>query len=190
MYSVFDDFNIFSRWQFDSAVTHWILWRQRLRLSLRCKIFMKGHFLWKAGRSNQTVEQTPHETSAHMMRDWEQILSMGVILGRNGWAFTPSPEASCLRKDVVLNKATLWGWNKSWRRCPLQILQVGSTIFLQGSSSQLHVDYSYVWQFSLVLPNLLSLLSSTLSLFPLFPHLFAMKWWDWMPWSSFLNAEF
>ena len=22
-----------------------------------------------------------------------------------------------------------------------------------------------------------------LSLFPLFPHLFAMKWWDWMPWS-------
>ena len=21
-----------------------------------------------------------------------------------------------------------------------------------------------------------------LSLFPLFPHLFAMKWWDWMPW--------
>ena len=20
-------------------------------------------------------------------------------------------------------------------------------------------------------------------LFPLFPHLFAMKWWDWMPWS-------
>ena len=20
---------------------------------------------------------------------------------------------------------------------------------------------------------------------PLFPHLFAMKWWDWMPWSSF-----
>ena len=24
-----------------------------------------------------------------------------------------------------------------------------------------------------------------LSLFPLFPHLFAMKWWDWMPWSLF-----
>ena len=23
------------------------------------------------------------------------------------------------------------------------------------------------------------------SLFPLFSHLFAMKWWDWMPWSSF-----
>ena len=23
----------------------------------------------------------------------------------------------------------------------------------------------------------------SLSLFPLFPHLFAMKWWDWMPWS-------
>ena len=22
-------------------------------------------------------------------------------------------------------------------------------------------------------------------LFPLFPHLFAMKWWDWMPWSQF-----
>ena len=22
-----------------------------------------------------------------------------------------------------------------------------------------------------------------LTLFPLFPHLFAMKWWDWMPWS-------
>ena len=23
----------------------------------------------------------------------------------------------------------------------------------------------------------------SLALFPLFPHLFAMKWWDWMPWS-------
>ena len=26
--------------------------------------------------------------------------------------------------------------------------------------------------------------------FPLFPHLFAMKWWDQMPWSLFLNVEF
>ena len=25
----------------------------------------------------------------------------------------------------------------------------------------------------------------SLTLFPLFPHLFAMKWWDQMPWSSF-----
>ena len=24
---------------------------------------------------------------------------------------------------------------------------------------------------------------NSLALFPLFPHLFAMKWWDWMPWS-------
>ena len=24
--------------------------------------------------------------------------------------------------------------------------------------------------------------------FPLFPHLFAMKWWDWMPWSSFFEC--
>ena len=23
-----------------------------------------------------------------------------------------------------------------------------------------------------------------------FSHLFAMKWWDWMPWSYFLNVEF
>ena len=29
----------------------------------------------------------------------------------------------------------------------------------------------------------------SLTLFPLFPHLFPMKWWDWMPWSSFLNVE-
>ena len=29
-----------------------------------------------------------------------------------------------------------------------------------------------------------------LSLFPLFPHLIAMKWCDWMPWSLLLNAEF
>ena len=26
-------------------------------------------------------------------------------------------------------------------------------------------------------------------LFPLFPHLFAMKWWDWMPWSSFFECS-
>ena len=26
------------------------------------------------------------------------------------------------------------------------------------------------------------------SLFPLFPHLFAMKWWDHMPWSSFFEC--
>ena len=27
-----------------------------------------------------------------------------------------------------------------------------------------------------------------LSLFPLFPHLFPMKWWDQMPWSSFTEC--
>ena len=27
--------------------------------------------------------------------------------------------------------------------------------------------------------------NQSLTLFPLFPHLFPMKWWDWMPWSSF-----
>ena len=27
----------------------------------------------------------------------------------------------------------------------------------------------------------------SLPLFP-FPHLFAMKWWDWMPWSSFFEC--
>ena len=26
-----------------------------------------------------------------------------------------------------------------------------------------------------------------LSLFPLFPHLFDIEWWDWMPWSSFFE---
>ena len=29
---------------------------------------------------------------------------------------------------------------------------------------------------------------NSLSLFPLYPHLFAMKWWDWMPWSSFFEC--
>ena len=29
-----------------------------------------------------------------------------------------------------------------------------------------------------------------LSLFPLFDLLFTMKWWDWMPWSSFSNVDF
>ena len=29
---------------------------------------------------------------------------------------------------------------------------------------------------------------NSLSLFTLFPHLFAMKWWDWMPWSLFFEC--
>ena len=29
---------------------------------------------------------------------------------------------------------------------------------------------------------------NSLSLFPLFPYLFAMKWWDWMPWSWFFEC--
>ena len=32
-------------------------------------------------------------------------------------------------------------------------------------------------------PSAVILEPNSLSLFPLFPHLFAMKWWDWMPWS-------
>ena len=28
---------------------------------------------------------------------------------------------------------------------------------------------------------------NSVSLFPLFPHLFAMKWWTWMPWSWFFE---
>ena len=31
---------------------------------------------------------------------------------------------------------------------------------------------------------------NSLPLFPLFPHLFAMKWWDQMPWSSFSECWF
>ena len=30
--------------------------------------------------------------------------------------------------------------------------------------------------------------NESLSVFPLFPHLFAMKWWDQMPWSSFYEC--
>ena len=29
----------------------------------------------------------------------------------------------------------------------------------------------------------------SLSVFPLFPHLFGMKWWDWMPWSSYFECS-
>ena len=29
---------------------------------------------------------------------------------------------------------------------------------------------------------------NSLSLFPFFPHLFLMKWWDWIPWSLFLEC--
>ena len=32
--------------------------------------------------------------------------------------------------------------------------------------------------------------TNSLSLFPLFPHLFAMNWWNQMLWSSFLNVKF
>ena len=31
---------------------------------------------------------------------------------------------------------------------------------------------------------------NSLSLFPLFPHLFDLKWWDQMPYLGFLNVEF
>ena len=34
----------------------------------------------------------------------------------------------------------------------------------------------------LLISWLQSLSAVILDLFPLFPHLFAMKWWDWMPW--------
>ena len=29
--------------------------------------------------------------------------------------------------------------------------------------------------------------NKSLTLFPLFPHLFAMKWWDWMPFILYIN---
>lgn len=114
-------------------------------------------YLWRVTsceKQGDAIRRQCRLHAEHQPMGWgAEILSMGVSLGSNGWAFTPSPEASCLRKDVALNKATLWGWNKSWRGCPLQILQVGSTLFLQGHSSHLRVDYSYVWQFSLMLPS-------------------------------------
>jgi len=37
-------------------------------------------------------------------------------------------------------------------------------------------------------PVILEPKKMNLSLFPLFPHLFAMKWWDWMPWSQFFEC--
>ena len=40
-----------------------------------------------------------------------------------------------------------------------------------------------IWTFIGKVMSLLCNMLSRLSLLPLFPHLFAMKWWDWMPWS-------
>ena len=41
------------------------------------------------------------------------------------------------------------------------------------------------WQLGSSDSNLCPSHSKCLTLFPLFPHLFAMKWWKWMPWSWF-----
>ena len=37
-------------------------------------------------------------------------------------------------------------------------------------------------------PSTVILETNKLSLFPLFPHLFTMKWWDWMLWSLFFDC--
>ena len=51
----------------------------------------------------------------------------------------------------------------------------------------------HLWISWLLSPSAVSLeppQNKSLSLFPLFPHLFAIKWWDQLPCSQFLNVEF
>ena len=51
-------------------------------------------------------------------------------------------------------------------------------VFLPGSR---HLLISWLWS-----PSAVILEPKKINChFPLFPHLFAMKWWDWMPWSLF-----
>ena len=59
-----------------------------------------------------------------------------------------------------------------------------SSVQLLGHVQLFETPWTTAHQASLSITNSPNSLF-TLTLFPLFPHVFAMKWWDQMPWSSF-----
>ena len=74
-----------------------------------------------------------------------------------------------LAKESLCSEIHWLGWSK---------------LFFQGASIFSFHGYSHCPQ-CFRSPRKYGLL-----LFPLFSHLFAMKWWDWMPWSSFFSVKF
>ena len=75
------------------------------------------------------------------------------------------------------------GWT-GW----ISLLSKGLSSLLQHHSSKASILWHSSFMAAVTIYSDFGAQKNSLSLFPLFPHLFAMKWWDWMPWSLFFEC--
>ena len=127
--------------------------------------------LWKdwCWSWNSTTLATSCEELSHWKIPWcwegLEAGGEGDDRGWDGWMASPT------RWTWVWVDSECW-W---WTRRPGMLQFMGSQRVRHDWVTELNCSHCPQWFWS---PRKLSL-----SLFLLFPHLFAMKWWDWMPWT-------
>ena len=130
----------------------------------------QGLFQW-VGSSHQVVKVLEFQLSASVLpmniQDWSGWISPDPISqDATGWIFLQSKGLSRIFSNTTVQKHQFFGAQLSY----------GTTL------KSIHDNWKSIdltrWIFVGKVTSLLSNMLSRLSLFPLFLHLFAMKWWD------------
>ena len=108
---------------------------------------------------------------------------------------SPKPQFKSINFSVLslLYGPTLISIRKSWETLDLTVWtfvsKVMSLLFKMLSSFSSKEKPSFSFMAAVTICSDFRAQENSLSLFPFFLHLFAMKLWDQLPWSSFLNVE-
>ena len=163
-------------WRFD-AFELWC-WRRLLR------------FLWNARRSNQSILKeisseyslerlllkVKHQHFGYLMRrtDWfEKTLLLGKFEGRRRRGQQTMKWLNGITDTMDMSLSKLWSWWWTGKPAVLQSMRSWRV----GHNWETELNWTFVNCRDFGAPK------HSLSLFPLFPHLFAMKSWDQLPWS-------